>query len=301
MGQLAIEEYGPAIHLNERIIPIDPLNPLERVRVTEGLIDTLLGEPEMPEGAEIPESYDEKRKLLRGLLNIRPPYPMEPDFLNSLDALLQLELREKGVVAETALGTAAEQFPGTPVSHAGQMALWRGDITRIGTDAIVNAANEQLLGCWQPLHECIDNAIHSAAGPELREDCNTILAMQRQPEQTGSAKVTRGYNLPSKFVLHTVGPIIDGGRTPTGEERNRLASCYVSCLEAAAEVEEIKTITFCAISTGEFGYPKKEAANVAVETVNGWLDDHPDRFTKIVFNVFGDEDEAAYKDVFGAE
>lgn len=298
MAQLTIKEYGQAIHLHERSIPIDPVNPLERVRVTQSLIEGLLGEPEMPESAEIPKSYEEKRKLLRGLLNIRPPYPMEPDFLNNLDGLLQLELKERGVAEASSLPMTSDEFPGTSVKHADKMSLWRGDITLIDTDAIVNAANEQLLGCWQPLHECIDNAIHSAAGPELREDCNTIMAMQQEPEKTGGAKVTRAYNLPSGFVMHTVGPIIEGGRTPTEEEEKQLASCYISCLEAAAEVEEIKTITFCAISTGAFGYPKEEAASVAVETVSGWLASHPDRFSQIVFNVFGKEDEMAYKNVF---
>ena len=301
MAQLPINEYGPAIHLNERVIPIEPINPLDRVRVTDSLIDALVGEPEMPESAEVPESYEEKRKLLRGLLNIRPPYPMEPDFLNSLDGLLQLELKEMGVVRSSSLPLVSEQFPEAPVSHGDKLALWQGDITRIDTDASVHAANEQLLGCWQPLHECIDNAIHSAAGPELREDCNTIMAMQQEPEKTGGAKVTRAYNLPSKFVLHTVGPIIEGGQTPTEEEKEQLVSCYRSCLDAAAEVEAIRTVTFCAISTGAFGYPKSEAARVAVEAVSDWLDQHPDRFSLLVFNVFADEDEAAYKNVFGGK
>lgn len=146
--------------------------------------------------------------------------------------------------------------------------LWQGDITQLNADAIVNAANKYMLGCFQPLHACIDNAIHSAAGPQLREDCETIMSNQKESEMTGGAKITRGYNLPAKFDLHTVGPIVPKGTELTEKQKAELASCYQACLEVANEIGGIKTIAFCAISTGVFGFPKPDAANIAIKTVN---------------------------------
>jgi O-acetyl-ADP-ribose deacetylase (regulator of RNase III) len=176
--------------------------------------------------------------------------------------------------------------------------LWQGDITQINADAIVNAANKYMLGCFQPLHACIDNAIHSAAGPQLREDCDVIMSFQGELEETGGAKITRGYNLPAKFVVHTVGPIVPKGTELTEIQKAELASCYKSCLEVANEIGEIKTIAFCAISTGVFGFPKPEAAIIAVETINEWLNTHPNYFEKIIFNVFSEEDYKEYLNVF---
>lgn len=176
--------------------------------------------------------------------------------------------------------------------------MWQGDITRLEIDAIVNAANNQMLGCFQPLHACIDNAIHSAAGPQLREDCYTIMRLQGAKEKTGTAKVTRAYNLLSKYVLHTVGPIVMRGTAVTDKQRFELVSSYTACLEVAKRVESIKTIAFCAISTGVFGFPKKEAAEIAVNTVMNWLQENPRSFEKIVFCVFSEEDYQIYYDVF---
>ena len=172
------------------------------------------------------------------------------------------------------------------------IALWHGDITRLRVDAIVNAANAQLLGCFQPFHACIDNAIHWAAGPRLREDCGRIMATQGHVEATGLAKITRGYNLPARFVVHTVGPIVHGHLTEG--HRRELARCYRTCLDEAAEVGGIHTLAFCAISTGVFGFPKRPAAAVAIDAVSTWMEARPRMLSRVVFVVFSDEDRAAY-------
>jgi O-acetyl-ADP-ribose deacetylase (regulator of RNase III) len=173
--------------------------------------------------------------------------------------------------------------------------LWRGDITTLEVGAIVNAANADLLGCFRPDHRCIDNAIHSAAGPRLREDCHVIMSRQRHPERTGTAKATRAYFLPARFVLHTVGPIV-GAAAPTETHRVLLASCYEACLAAAVEIGA-RSLAFCAISTGVFGYPKQEAANEAIRSVTTWLEGHPGRLDAVIFNVFTEDDEEAYRRV----
>ena len=178
------------------------------------------------------------------------------------------------------------------VSAGTPMKVWRGDITRLAVDAIVNAANAELLGCFRPGHACIDNAIHSAAGPRLREDCARIMEIQGHPETSGTAKITRAYHLPSRFVLHTVGPIVAGGRVGPDDERT-LVACYGSCLELAAATPSIRSFAFCAISTGVFGYPKDRAADVAVRTVSRWLRERPKTFDLVVFCVFSEADEWA--------
>lgn len=177
--------------------------------------------------------------------------------------------------------------------HGNVFCLWRGDITRIGTDAIVNAANNALLGCLAPLHSCIDNCIHSAAGPRLRADCAKIMALQREPEAPGQAKITRAYNLPARFILHTVGPIIHD--KPTDQGRETLAVCYAACLDLAAEVGGIETIAFCSISTGVYRFPGDEAASIAVDTVTQWLDQNQGPFRKILFDVYSQGDHEHYR------
>jgi len=167
-----------------------------------------------------------------------------------------------------------------------------GDITALEVDAIVNAANASLLGGGGVDSPCVDNAIHSAAGPRLREDCHRIMALQGGFEETGTAKITRGYHLPARYVLHTVGPVVDGPLRPPHERA--LAASYRACLDLAAEVDDLRTIAFCGISTGVFGYPRTPAAHTALDTVADWLDHHPSRFDRVVFNVYGDDDHAAY-------
>ncbi|OHD21635.1 MAG: hypothetical protein A2Y38_04855 [Spirochaetes bacterium GWB1_59_5] len=222
-----------------------------------------------------------QRKLLRSLMNVRSPAPFSAEFVELQDALLSQEREEKGVVDPMALPS----FPG------GRIALWQGDITRLAADAIVNAANSALLGCFHPCHDCIDNAIHSAAGLQLREECAAIMAKQGHPEGTGTVKATRAYNLPSRFVFHTVGPIVSG---PLAQRhRDALKECYTACLCLAEEMG-LKSIAFCCISTGEFRFPPEEAARIAIRTVRDFLTRSPS-VERIVFNVFKDSDREIYE------
>lgn len=222
--------------------------------------------------------------VFRALVNTREPVPAGDELLALQDELLQGLLAERGVheIAEAEVSPADTR-----------LRLWRGDITTLATDAIVNAANSQMLGCWVPGHHCIDNAIHTFAGVQLRLECARVMAEQGHEEPTGQAKVTDAYNLPSRRVIHTVGPIANG--YPTPRHRVQLASCYRSCLDAAAK-ESLGSIAFCCISTGIFGFPQREAAQIAVRTVSAWLDEHDVDMT-VVFNVFGEDDERIYREL----
>ncbi|OEH92614.1 Appr-1-p processing protein [Bacillus solimangrovi] len=275
-----------------------PSAKVDSEQVVDELITKLLQEPEAPKDVQIPADHFSKRQLLRGLLNIRQPKLLDEEFLRKLDSLLQTELKEKGVVKVDELNTVSHLVPNNPFSQSDKFVLWQGDITQLDAGAIVNAANKYMLGCFQPSHACIDNAIHSAAGPQLRNDCEIIMSQQGELEHTGGAKITRAYNLPSQYVLHTVGPIVPNGTTLTKQQKEELAACYISCLELAREIKNIETIAFCAISTGVFGFPKREAANIAIDTVNDWLATQPNHFKKIIFNVFGEEDYHEYLKVF---
>ncbi|MGI8386885.1 protein-ADP-ribose hydrolase [Robertmurraya sp. P23] len=297
MPQLPLEVYSSLIHLKEPYKP-SLLYINQNEAIVNELIEKLLDESQDLTNIKVPCKYSDKRNVLRGLLNRREPKPFNSDFLAKLDSLLQNELKEKGIVEVNQLNTVSSLMPTNSFNQSDKLILWQGDITRLRTDAIVNAANKYMLGCFQPLHACIDNAIHSAAGPQLREDCETIMFLQEELEETGGAKVTRGYNLPSKFVLHTVGPIVPKGTELTEKQKVELASCYTSCLELSTELGKIKTIAFCAISTGVFGFPKREAAQIAVNTVNNWLSQHPHHIEKVIFNVFSDEDYTEYLKVF---
>jgi O-acetyl-ADP-ribose deacetylase (regulator of RNase III) len=181
------------------------------------------------------------------------------------------------------------------VGHT-RLDVWHGDITTLQVDAIVNAANAELLGCFRPNHACIDNVIHRVAGPRLRQDCARIMTHQGFAEPTGTAKATGGYYLPARFVLHTVGPIVTG-ESPSQAQAGELARCYASCLELAAAIG-LRSIAFCAISTGVFGYPKREAAAVAVTRVGTWLSNHPEALEAVVFDVFSEVDERAYLELW---
>ena len=227
---------------------------------------------------EIPRDVFGQKRLLRGLFNVRPPTPACGEFLAVQDAYLSEAAREKGVTRLCDL---------TPVQDG--LYLWRGDITTLAVDAIVNAANSALLGCFSPNHGCIDNAIHTYAGVQLRLACNEIMQKQGHPEPTGSAKLTPGFNLPAKYVLHTVGPIVSGRLTD--QHCKELASCYESCLALAVE-NGIGSVAFCCISTGVFGFPQGEAAKIAVETVKAYQ-----KHSKIdvVFNVFKEADLRLYQ------
>lgn len=236
---------------------------------------------------EIPESLPERQHLMRSLLNIRRPLPVSDAFLKAQDAELQRQLGEKGVVSIPDI---------EPCLTDKRLRLWQGDITRLQADAIVNAANSALLGCFVPMHRCIDNTIHSAAGVQLRLACHRLMQQQGHTEPTGRAKITEGYNLPARHVLHTVGPIVDG-RQATPEQEQELADCYSSCL-TLADQNGLQSIAFCCISTGEFGFPQKRAAEIAVSTVKAYLDGTAGTHIRtVIFNVFKDEDLFIYREL----
>lgn len=259
------------------------MNQTERL---EYLLRFLLREGSRYRDIELPNSEDERRQLLRALMNVRPAVPIDERFLEVQNAYLQEEARIKGIVD-------AESIP--MISGEPSLVLWQGDITRLKVDAIVNAANSALLGCFVPNHGCIDNVIHSYAGVQLRQECAAIMQEQGHEEPTGKAKITKGYNLPCKHILHTVGPIISGELTRWDCEL--LASCYSSCLALALEYG-LKSIAFCCISTGEFRFPQEQAAEIAISTVRDFVREH-DAVIKVIYNVFKESDYEIYKRLLG--
>lgn len=235
----------------------------------------------------IPSDLVGKRQLMRSLINCRPPFPISDHLLKVQDRELQTQLHEKGIVE-------LNQILISPFDK--RIGLWQGDITRLKVDAIINAANSQMLGCFVPLHSCIDNAIHSSAGIQLRLECNEIMKKQGYPEPTGSAKITSGYNLPAKYVIHTVGPIVGNGGL-TQKEESQLADCYRACLNLADKTN-LKSIAFCCISTGEYRFPNNPAAEIALITVMEYFGVHHDTgIGKVVFNVYKDLDFSIYSKI----
>lgn len=243
---------------------------MERLENLKTIIQYLMADAHVSH--RIPVTLEERQRMMRALSNIWEPRDISPEFLAMQDAELQLQREEKGVVGIDSEG----------------LQLWQGDITRLKVDAIVNAANAQALGCWSPLHNCIDNCIHSAAGIQLRKECADI--MQGRLLKTGDAFITQGYNLPARHVIHTVGPIIETG-IPTKEQEEELAQCYRSCLDIAEE-NGLESIAFCCISTGVFHFPNELAAQIAVETVKAYPRKH---VKTVVFNVFLDKDYDIYR------
>ena len=250
------------------------------------LIAALLKEQPQFSKIEIPCDKQEQKRLLRSLFNIRMPKPVTEEFLMVQDAYLKEEIKRKGITALSDL---------EPVSK--EIYLWRGDITTLKCDAIVNAANSQMLGCFCPNHGCIDNVIHTFAGVQLRLACRDLMKQQGHEEETGKAKITPAYNLPSRYVIHTVGPIVYGGLTK--KDKDLLASCYRSCLELA-ERKGLKSIAFCCISTGEFHFPNDKAAQIAVETVKRYKEETQSEI-EVIFNVFKELDYNIYKRLFKAD
>lgn len=252
------------------------------------LISTLLRERGEGEGARIPEDEQGQKDLLRALMNVRPPLPVGRDFLTIQDEYLSAERDKEGVVDIRTLPS---------LRRDGRLVLWQGDITTLNADAIVNAANSGMRGCFRALHFCIDNIIHSKSGIQLRLYCDEMMKRQGYgyEEPTGQAKITPAFNLPSRYVLHTVGPIIEG--RVTQRDRELLASCYRSCLELAAE-NGLESIAFCCISTGVFRFPNQEAAEIAVKTVTGFLQTSSS-IQRVIFNVFKDTDEQIYRELLG--
>lgn len=250
------------------------------------LIQSLLNERPSCQKQMIPTDSERQKILLRGLMNVRRPVRIGADFLQVQNDYLQDETAAKGITDIADL---------TPIQPG--LYLWQGDITTLRCDAIVNAANSGMTGCYIPNHRCIDNAIHTFAGVELRLACAELMEQQGYPEPTGQAKITPAFNLPCRYVLHTVGPIIDG--PVTQRDRDLLASCYRSCLELAAE-NKLESVAFCCISTGEFHFPNALAAEIAVRTVKEFLKKQTS-VKKVIFNVFKDLDKAIYEKLLRAD
>lgn len=246
------------------------------------LIRSLLGEQPRYQDMKIPQKEQEQKQLLRALLNIRMPKETDPDFLQIQDEYLREETARKGITDYHSL---------SPLEKG--IYLWQGDITALRCDGIVNAANSQMLGCFCPNHGCIDNAIHTFAGVQLRAACAEIMQRQGYEEPTGGAKITPAFNLPCNYVLHTVGPIITGSLTD--KDCDLLKSCYLSCLELA-EKNKLESIAFCCISTGEFHFPNDKAAKIAVETVREYQKHSQ---IEVIFNVFKPGDYDIYKSLLG--
>lgn len=245
------------------------------------LIEQLLNEDPGYRDYAIPKSEQDQKNLLRALMNVRMPEPISEEILAVQDEYLLEENRLAGITDVSNL---------KPCGLSDQIYLWQGDITTLKVDAIVNAANSGMTGCYQPLHNCIDNIIGSKAGIRLRLRCHCIMQEQGHPEPTGQAKITPGYNLPCRCIIHTVGPIVEG--LLTAEHERLLASCYRSCLQLAKE-NHLESIAFCCISTGVFMFPNQRAAEIAVETVRDWLNETGSTM-RIVFNVFKDLDREIY-------
>ena len=247
------------------------------------LLSRLLAEAPEYRQLAVPDDAAGQKQLLRALLNVRPPRDASPEFLQVQDEYLRAELAQKGVTVLESL---------TPAARCGEAALylWQGDITTLQCDAIVNAANSGMTGCYVPGHRCIDNCIHTFAGVQLRSACARLMAKQGHEEPTGQAKLTPAFNLPCRYVLHTVGPIVTG--RVTARDRALLASCYCACLTKAAE-SGLESIAFCCISTGVFCFPNEDAAEIAVQTVKEFLQT-PTTIKKVIFNVFKDLDKEIY-------
>lgn len=250
------------------------------------LIQELLAEEAEYKNIPIPADEQKQKDLLRSLMNVRMPKPVSQDFLKIQDEYLQKERDMRGIVESAELPSVL----GDP-----RLVLWQGDITTLRADAIVNAANSALLGCFHPLHTCIDNIIHSRSGIQLRLLCDKMMKAQGHEEPTGTAKITPAFNLPSKYILHTVGPIIYG--PVTRQDCIELASCYRSCLELAVE-NGCQSIAFCCISTGEFHFPNEKAAETAVQTVRSFLNERQQNI-RVIFNVFKDADLCIYQKLLG--
>jgi O-acetyl-ADP-ribose deacetylase (regulator of RNase III) len=247
------------------------------------LIDALLDEqPRYRAQIAVPQGEQEQKNLLRSLMNIRSAAPISDAFAEVQDAYLKEENASRGVVE---LSELAMCRPG--------LYVWQGDITTLAVGAIVNAANSGMTGCYQPCHACIDNCIHTYAGIQLRNYCNDLMEKQGYEEPTGRAKITPAFNLPCSYVIHTVGPIVQGRLT--AEHERLLASCYTSCLQLADQYD-LESIAFCCISTGVFHFPNQRAAEIAVETVQDYLASH-DGIKHVVFNVFKDVDLEIYKNL----
>jgi O-acetyl-ADP-ribose deacetylase (regulator of RNase III) len=270
---------------------------MEQKERLDYLVKEFIRDSEMNRDMEIPKSDEEKKVVLRSLMNIRMPSEMDKEVLEVQDEYLRERAVQKGIVGLEDIPTVKESLDST-YPHADKISIWQGDITRLKAGAIVNAANSQMLGCFAPMHTCIDNCIHTFAGVQLRQECDRYMNNmkmrygKRYEEPTGQAVLTGAYNLPADYVIHTVGPIVSGRLNDT--HRDYLKRCYNSIMECCVE-NNIRSVAFCCISTGVFCFPNDEAARIAVGTVSEVLDKYNDRFDRVVFNVFKDEDLRLYE------
>ena len=245
---------------------------------------------------ETPDSTDGKRRVLRSLMNIRMPKAMPSSALQIQDEYLQDRIRENGIVTLTEIPTIKEL--GSSHVFGDHLSIWQGDITRLDVDAVVNAANSQMLGCFVPMHTCIDNCIHTFAGIQLRAECERQMNLLRTrygpdyEQPTAVPMLTDGFNLPAKKVIHVVGPVVRG--VLTKELEQELSDCYKNTLDMCVD-NELKSVAFCCISTGVFHFPARRAAGIAVRTVTDWITEHTDAIERVIFNVFRDEDKAYYE------
>ena len=254
---------------------------MNREEQLDFLINYLINERN--EAIKIPLDYDTKKNLFRSLVNVRMPLKISDEFIKVQDEFLTAETLGKDL-------TSVEDIKDVN----GKIMLWQGDIVTLKVDAIVNAANSKLLGCFIPLHNCIDNIIHSAAGVQLREECDNIMQLQGHDEDVGKAKITSAYNLPSKYVIHTVGPAIPRGLKPFKKDCEDLKNCYKSCLKIASR-NNLESLAFCAISTGVFNFPRELAAEIAVNTVKEYLDSNETSLKHVIFDVFSDDSYETYR------
>lgn len=269
---------------------------MEQKERLEYLVKRFLDDSGRYKGMEVADDPEEKRRVLRSLMNIRMPGLLDEESLRIQDDYLQARIAENGIAETDSLPTAA--VSGSTAPQADRICIWQGDITRLACDAIVNAANSQMLGCFVPMHTCIDNCIHTFAGIQLRQACAEQMAALRQrfgedyEQPTAVPMLTGGYNLPAKHVIHIVGPIVQGQLSRQHEED--LAACYRNTLDMC-QANGLKSVAFCCISTGVFHFPNRRAAQIAVKTVQDWLTAHPDAVDRVIFNVFKDEDKQYYE------
>lgn len=256
------------------------------------LINYLLQENKEIKLDTIPKDLIEKQILYRSLCNIRKAKPISKEYLQIENEYLQDELNKIDVTKVKDIKPISISIKESNLDNKDKICLWQGDITKLQIDSIVNAANSQGLGCFVPCHKCIDNQINTFAGVSLRLECNEIMKEKDYFLQTGNVFITKGYNLPAKYIVHTVGPIIYG--EVTEEKELQLMDCYINSLKLAIE-NGIRTIAFPCISTGEFRFPKDKASKLAILAVNNFLKGHRNSFDKVVFNVYGEEDYKIYE------
>lgn len=250
------------------------------------LIKYLLNENKKYKLAKTPTTDIEKFNIYRSLCNTRSAQPISEEFLQKEKEYLEEINNKKDLTDIIEVKTINKSYPNNNIKHGNKICLWRGDITCLKVEAIVNAANNQGLGCFIPGHNCIDNQIHTYAGVSLRLACDRHMKNINYNLPTGEAFITKAYNLPSEHVIHTVGPIIQN--TVQEQEKELLKKCYTNCLKIA-ENNNIRSIAFCSISTGVFRFPKDLASKIAIKTVNEYLNEKADKFDKIIFNVYSRE------------